>query len=137
MKHCPQCRTEYLDHIELCSDCKVPLVSDADWRAEESKAQRTRENLRDQDLEVACTVSGRVEADSLMNALRQEEIPCVLRSFEETAFDGLFVGKQGWGQIWVPAKRLDEATTLIEALRASPSPDLPDGDEHEDESVKE
>lgn len=127
MKYCPRCRTEYLDQIEMCSDCKLPLVDGETWRDAETEEQRSREELRDQDLEIACTVSGRVEADSLLGALRQEGIPCILRSFEETAFDGLFIGKQGWGQILVGAKKRDEAAKLIEAFRASPSPDLPDG----------
>ena len=48
------------------------------------------------------TLSNRFEADVLLDALKNEGIPAFLRSFEETAYDGLFVCQRGWGWIMVP-----------------------------------
>jgi hypothetical protein len=70
------------------------------------------------------TVENRFEADLLMQALREENIPAMLRRFEETAYDGLFVTQMGWGAILVPGDYEGEGRNLIEdvleSLRESP-----------------
>ncbi len=40
-------------------------------------------------LESVHTLTSRFEADLLMDALEREQIPALLRSFEETPYDGL------------------------------------------------
>jgi hypothetical protein len=62
------------------------------------------------------TVEHRFEADLLVQALQQEGIPVLLRRFEETAYDGLFVAQMGWGTIFVPADFEEAARTLIEGI---------------------
>ena len=59
------------------------------------------------------TVENRFEADLLIQALRQENIPVMLRRFEETAYDGLFVTQMGWGAILVPEDYEQAASGLI------------------------
>ncbi len=59
------------------------------------------------------TVENRFEADLLLQALRQEHIPVLLRRFEETAYDGLFVTQMGWGAILVPEDYEQAASGLI------------------------
>jgi len=61
-------------------------------------------------------LGNRFEADLLMTALEQEGIPAILRSFEETPYDGLFVPQKGWGLILVPEDQLEEASRLIEEI---------------------
>ncbi len=48
------------------------------------------------------TLSNRFEADLLTQALEQEDIPVLVRGFEDTAYDGLFVRQTGWGWLQVP-----------------------------------
>ena len=62
------------------------------------------------------TVENRFEADLLIQALQQEGIPVLLRRFEETAYDGLFVAQMGWGAIFVPADFEETAKILIEGI---------------------
>ena len=62
------------------------------------------------------TVENRFEADLLIQALRQENIPVMLRRFEETAYDGLFVTQMGWGAILVPEDYEQAASGLIERV---------------------
>ena len=68
------------------------------------------------------TLANRFEADLLMDALHREGVPAILRSFEETAYDGLFVPQRGWGQIMVPEEYAsaahDVVAPLIEELQA-------------------
>jgi hypothetical protein len=62
------------------------------------------------------TLANRFEADLLMDALHREDIPAILRSFEETAYDGLFVPQRGWGQILVPEEYVPAAHEIIAPL---------------------
>ncbi|QCQ20729.1 DUF3786 domain-containing protein [Desulfoglaeba alkanexedens] len=62
------------------------------------------------------TLADRFEADLLMQALQREGIPAILRSFEETAYDGLFVPQRGWGKIMVPESRAAAARLAIAAI---------------------
>ncbi|MBC7359681.1 MAG: DUF3786 domain-containing protein [Desulfacinum sp.] len=62
------------------------------------------------------TLANRFEADLLTDALEKEGIPILVRSFEETAYDGLFVPQRGWGQILVPAQDITRARAVIAPL---------------------
>lgn len=62
------------------------------------------------------TLANRFEADLLLDALKQEGIPTFLRTFEETAYDGLFVCQRGWGWLMVPEEFSSQATEIIKPL---------------------
>jgi hypothetical protein len=72
-----------------------------------------------QDMVRVHTVENRFEADLLVQALRQENIPVLLRRFEETAYDGLFVTQMGWGALLVPGDYEEEAASVISRVLAS------------------
>ncbi|MEN6486585.1 MAG: DUF3786 domain-containing protein [Syntrophobacteraceae bacterium] len=59
------------------------------------------------------TLTNRFEADILMDALQQEDIPAILKCFEETPYTGLFVTQRGWGQILVPSEFEYRARQII------------------------
>ncbi|MGA2939140.1 MAG: DUF3786 domain-containing protein [Syntrophobacteraceae bacterium] len=62
------------------------------------------------------TLSNRFEADVIEDALRQEGIPVLVRSFEETPYTGLFVPQKGWGRVMVPKEMADLAREIISGL---------------------
>lgn len=62
------------------------------------------------------TLANRFEADLLLDALKQEGIPTFVRTFEETAYDGLFVCQRGWGWLMVPEELASRATEMIRHL---------------------
>lgn len=62
------------------------------------------------------TLSNRFEADVLLDALKKEGVSAFLRSFEETAYDGLFVCQRGWGWIMVPEDVSSRARQIIKPL---------------------
>ena len=47
------------------------------------------------------TVQNRFEAELLSAALERSGVDFFLRTFEDTAYDGLFVAQEGWGVLWV------------------------------------
>jgi hypothetical protein len=100
-------------------DSSLPQSSkekeDADCASEEA----TESSWDQSDLVRIHTVEHRFEADLLMQALAEECIPAMLRRFEETAYDGLFVTQMGWGAILVPGDYEAEARSLIEKVLES------------------
>lgn len=129
MKYCPDCGTEYLNTAERCADCGTELVDEETWFLGLQQEESLREKLRDEDLESLCSVGGPVEARAILGALEQDEIPAVVRSYHETAFDGTFVHPAGWGEILVAKSRLEEAQTLLQALRDNPPKPLAEDEE--------
>ena len=75
--------------------------------------------LEQQDMVRIHTAENRFEADLLVQALRQENIPVLLRRFEETAYDGLFVTQMGWGALLVPGDYEEEAASVVSRLLKS------------------
>lgn len=65
---------------------------------------------------VAHTLSNRFEADLIMDALEREGIPAVLRTFEETPYDGLFIPQRGWGRVLVAKVDVSKAKAVIALL---------------------
>jgi len=62
-------------------------------------------------------VENKFEADLITQALQQEGIPCMLRSYHDTAYDGIFIPQKGWGAIMVPENAEERARNIIDELR--------------------
>ena len=113
MKYCPNCETEYLDTIEECADCKTRLIGEEALKT--LLAERERE-AREVFVKIA-TVENKFEADVLTNTLKKECIPVMVRSFHDTAYDGIYIPQKGWGIILVPAENKDKAEEIIAAVK--------------------
>lgn len=61
-------------------------------------------------------LSNRFEADVLVDALKLEGIPVILRTFEETPYDGLFISQRGYGLILVPDETVQRAKEILKPL---------------------
>jgi hypothetical protein len=115
MKYCPNCEIEYLDTIEECADCKTPLIGEEAMK--KLLTERERE-AREVFVKVA-TVDNKFEADVLTNTLQKECIPVMIRSFHDTAYDGIYIPQKGWGIILVPAEDKDKAEEIIASVKGS------------------
>jgi len=47
-------------------------------------------------------VENQFEADLVSQALREEGIPMMLKTFSDTAYDGLYIPQKGWAAIMIP-----------------------------------
>lgn len=126
MKYCAQCKTEYVDDVAFCPDCGGQLLDEQAWQEMLRQIDQQQTKLQGIKMAPACPVSGRVEALQIQAILEQEQIPVFIRTYEETAYDGLFVTQKGWGEIWVAEGRIEEARRIIEELRKNPPPPPPD-----------
>ena len=58
----------------------------------------------------------RFEADLIERELEREGIPVLIRSFRDTAYDGIYIPQKGWGEVRVPEKDRVRAQELIDNL---------------------
>jgi predicted ATPase len=66
-----------------------------------------------------------IEAQLLSSVLTQYEIPHRLRSYHDTAYDGLYQLQKGWGEIYGPDDVRQQVLDALSDLR-SHTMDLPD-----------
>jgi hypothetical protein len=64
------------------------------------------------------TLENLMEAQILEDVLGERNIPFRIRSFHDTAYDGLFQLQKGWGEVYAPAGHEMEIKGVIEGIRA-------------------
>ena len=58
-----------------------------------------------------------IEARLLESILTERDIPHLLRSYHDTAYDGLFQTQKGWGYVGAPESYKEEISEIISDLR--------------------
>ena len=59
-----------------------------------------------------------IEAQLIDSILSEKNIPHRIRSFHDTAYDGLFQFHKGWGELYAPLTIKDEILEIIEIVRS-------------------
>ncbi len=59
-----------------------------------------------------------IEAQLVESILKDQDIPHRIRSYYDTAYDGLFQMQKGWGEIQAPAAYRKEIEEILRAVRA-------------------
>ncbi|MBW2097142.1 MAG: hypothetical protein JRI80_19990 [Deltaproteobacteria bacterium] len=60
-----------------------------------------------------------VEARLIESILKEREIPHMLRSYHDTAYDGLFQTQKGWGEIRAPGTYEENILAIIDDVRST------------------
>jgi hypothetical protein len=69
-------------------------------------------------------IANMIEAQVVESMLVQHGIPYRMRSFHDTAYDGLFQLQKGWGAIYAPPERKQEILEIIEHTRQAADSDM-------------
>lgn len=59
------------------------------------------------------------EAQLIAPILEDEEVPHLIRSFHDTAYDGLFQSQKGWGEIRAPESYRAHVIDILTDLRSN------------------
>jgi hypothetical protein len=62
-------------------------------------------------------INNLIEAQIIESILIEREIPFRIRSFHDTAYDGLFQFQKGWGELYAPIEQKDEILEILESIR--------------------
>ena len=74
-----------------------------------------------QDYIKVAILDNEVEALLIESILKEREIPHMLRSYHDTAYDGLFQTQKGWGEIRAPETYEENILAIIEEVRKTAS----------------
>ena len=59
-----------------------------------------------------------IEAQVVGSMLNQYQIPHRIRSFYDTAYDGLFQVQKGWGELTAPASHKEEILDIVKDIQS-------------------
>lgn len=59
-----------------------------------------------------------IEAQLVDSILNEHDIPHRIRSFHDTAYDGLFQFQMGWGSLWAPVSYKTEILEILHDIRS-------------------
>ena len=57
-----------------------------------------------------------IEAQLIESILKEKNIPHRIRSFHDTAYDGLFQMQKGWGELFGPASFKKEMLEIVDII---------------------
>jgi hypothetical protein len=72
-------------------------------------------------VEKIAVLDNEVQAELLDNVLTERGIPHLLRSYHDTAFDGIFENPRGWGHVEAPEEFRDEIRAIVEDIKRQAS----------------
>jgi hypothetical protein len=62
-------------------------------------------------------VDSQVEAKILEGILKEHDIPHLIKSYHDSAYDGLFQAQKGWGHVAAPPEYKDEIKALYKGVQ--------------------
>jgi hypothetical protein len=62
-------------------------------------------------------IENAIEAQLLQSILTERDIPHQIRSFHDTAYDGLYQFQKGWGEITAPEANQEIIRDILEQIR--------------------
>jgi hypothetical protein len=65
----------------------------------------------------AGVIENRFEGDRISKALQEAGIPFLIKSFLDTAYDGLYLPQKGWGIVMVSEKNKEEVERIISEIK--------------------
>jgi hypothetical protein len=72
---------------------------------------------QEQNFKKITVAENKFEADLIAQTLQEEEIPCMIRSYHDTAYDGIFIPQKGWAAVMVPEELEEKANAIIAEIR--------------------
>ena len=119
MRWCADCRSEWVNDVELCPSCGA-----ATWTPEEREAVRRRSEESSKERFVSLgTVDGPIEENLVAEVFTQEGIPHFIRNRGLDNVGMMLIGQEGWARIFVPESVEAQAQEILDAIRTEDATD--------------
>ena len=79
--------------------------------------QREGKSMSEENFKKITVAENKFEADLITQTLQQEGIPSMIRSYQDTAYNGIFIPQKGWAAVMVPEEQEEKASDIIAELR--------------------
>ena len=79
-------------------------------------------------LEKIAVLDNEVQAELVDSVLEERGIPHLMRSYYDSALDGIYQTRAGWGHIEAPLQAKDEILAVIEDIKRQASANPPSGE---------
>jgi len=90
----------------------------------------------EQEFVKAAIIENIIESQILGAVLSERGIPHRIRSYHDTAYDGLFQMQKGWGEVRSPAACKDEVVEILRDIRrAAPESETSDSNTQEEDPL--
>ncbi len=109
MKRCTRCGLENDDQAAQCRGCGAAEFDAAASPGPEASARWVK----------VAVLAHEIEAERLALELANRNIPHVLKSYHDSALDGLYQLAQGWGQIQAPLEQKTAILAILHDIRQS------------------
>lgn len=107
MSWCLNCRAEYVEGVNICSDCDCELV--------EILVPVKKDEVTYSKEELLLTVTDSIEANLIKVILNDNNIPVIMKHKGSGAYLELYMGMTYLGiEIYVPSKLLNEAKEILD-----------------------
>ena len=73
--------------------------------------------IKEDNLKKITVAENKFEADLIAHTLQEEGIPYMIRSYHDTAYNGIFIPQKGWAAVMVPEELEEKASDIIAELR--------------------
>ena len=110
MKKCAHCGSENSDEAVTCCQC-----GKADFVATVSRVEEEKPWAK------VAVLGNEAEAERLDIELNNRNIPHVMRSYYDSALDGLYQFAHGWGQVEAPGQHCDAILSILKDIRQPPA----------------
>ncbi|MFB0920019.1 MAG: DUF2007 domain-containing protein [Oscillospiraceae bacterium] len=128
---CPKCKSEYIEGYTHCKKCDVDLVEQLPDEPHEHKVKDTCDHLPSIDLVAVKYVSNAIDAEMMMEILRNNGIPCFRKSREAGGYLSISAGFSVFGEdIYVDRKNAQAALDLLDDWDENRAPTQEEFDEH-------
>jgi len=67
------------------------------------------------------TIENEIEAGLLGSVLVERSIPHTLRSYRDSAYDGIYQVQKGWGAVYAPADYKEQILEILADIRHEPA----------------
>jgi hypothetical protein len=113
MSLCPKCNGGNEASAARCRHCGAELVP--------VPAQQPAE-LAEATFEKIAVLDSEVQAELLDQVLCDQKIPHLMRTYHDSAYDGIFQSQMGWGHVAAPARFRNEILAILGNLKQQAGP---------------